>query len=105
MEVTANSYAARSISPGRVAEMCQYRMPEDVAADLNIPLSEVYRLLDMVPAARSAHVPLIVYDIDTGRRFRARGWRSAYFMAQIRGFANWDWAHAADYRAWQESQA
>lgn len=105
MDMTATHKYHGTITPARLAKMCEARSPEDVADDLKMTVAEVMAILDEVPSAQKQYVPVTVYCLDTGRAWNARGWQGAYLLAQLRGLSDWGWCRSSDYQAWQEAQA
>lgn len=74
----------QTITRARIREMLRSRSLDRVASDLDMDPEEIERI-----AAISGGVMLRCND--TGRQWRATGWRGAYRQVCMIGLTDWDW--------------
>lgn len=74
----------RPVTAGRIRNMLTTRSIDRVAADLRLDTAEI-------EAVASSGTVIVLRCNDTGREWRAGGWRGAYRRACMLGLTDWDW--------------
>lgn len=85
-----------AVDPARIRELLDFHEPADVAVRLGIPLAQVEEVLERTEGPR---VQVVLVCNRTGRVWRCRSWRRAYYTVCLVGLTDWTWCTAAEWAA------